>query len=101
MTIPVKKSQEARYNLNPEVFSFLGQKRCFWGRRPDEFAINEAQIGYILEFKLATGRDEWFLEVKEAEANEQHKSIIVALRAAAPKWKFEQNNFVVITVDLF
>jgi len=39
--------------------------------------------------------------VKEAEANEQHKSIIVALRAAAPKWKFEQNNFVVITVDLF
>jgi len=28
--------------------------------------------------------------VKEAEANEQHKSIIGALKAAAPEWKFEQ-----------
>jgi len=33
--------------------------------------------------------------VKEAEANEQHKSIIGALRAAAPQWEFEQINFVV------
>jgi len=32
--------------------------------------------------------------VKEAEANEQHKSIIGALKAAAPKWGFEQINFV-------
>jgi len=32
--------------------------------------------------------------VKETEANEQHKSIISALRAAATKWKFEQINFV-------
>ena len=30
-------------------------------------------------------RDEEFLEVKEEEANEQQKSIIDALRAAAPK----------------
>ena len=36
-----------------------------------------------------------FLEVKEAEANEQHRSIISALRAAAPKWEFEQIDFVV------
>jgi len=28
--------------------------------------------------------------VKEAEENKQHKSIIGALRAAAPKWEFEQ-----------
>jgi len=28
--------------------------------------------------------------VKEAEAHEQHKSIIDALKAAAPKCKFEQ-----------
>jgi len=28
--------------------------------------------------------------VKEAEANEQHKSIIGALKAVAPKWEFEQ-----------
>ena len=34
-------------------------------------------------------------EVKEAEANEQHKSIISELRAAAPKWEFEQVDFVV------
>ena len=33
--------------------------------------------------------------MKEAEANEQHKSIIGALKAAAPKWEFEQINFVV------
>ena len=36
-----------------------------------------------------------FLEVTGAEANEQHKSIINALRAAAPKWEFEQINLVV------
>jgi len=33
--------------------------------------------------------------VKDAEANEQHKSIIGALKAAAPEWEFEQINFVV------
>jgi len=33
--------------------------------------------------------------VKETEANEQHKSIISALKAAAPKWEFDQINFVV------
>jgi len=33
--------------------------------------------------------------VTEAEANEQHKSIIGALKAAAPEWEFEQINFVV------
>jgi len=32
--------------------------------------------------------------VKEAGANEQHKSIIGALRAAALRWEFEQINFV-------
>jgi len=33
--------------------------------------------------------------VKDAEANEQHKSIIGALKAPAPKWEIEQINFVV------
>jgi len=33
--------------------------------------------------------------MKEAEANAQHKSFIGALKAAAPKWEFEQINFVV------
>jgi len=35
-----------------------------------------------------------FLRVKDDEANEQHKSIIEALKAAAPEWTFEQINFV-------
>jgi len=33
--------------------------------------------------------------VKDAKANEQHKSFIGALKAAAPEWEFEQINFVV------
>jgi len=33
--------------------------------------------------------------VKDAEANEQHKSIIGVLKAAAPEWEAEQINFVV------
>jgi len=33
--------------------------------------------------------------VKDAEAKEQHKSIIGALKAAALEWEFEQINFVV------
>jgi len=39
--------------------------------------------------------DEGFLRVKEAEANEQQKNVIGALRAAALKWEFGQINFVV------
>jgi len=92
VTIPVKKSQEARYNLDPGPFF----KNRFWGRRPGGIAINEAlKIVYILEFKRSTDRYEGFPQVKEAEANEQHKSIIGALKAAALEWKFEQINFVV------
>jgi len=34
------------------------------------------------------------MEVKEDEANEQHKSIIEALTAAALEWTFEPMNFV-------
>jgi len=90
--MPVKKSQEAWYNLDPESF-FVNRS---WGRRPDGVAINEVlQIVYIFQFKRSTDRDEGFLEVKEAEANEQHRSIIGALKAAAPVWDFDQINFVV------
>ena len=92
MTIPVKKSQETRYNLDLGSF-FINR---FWGRRLDGVAINkDMQIVYILEFKWSTDRDEGFLEVKEVEANEQQKSIIGALKATAPKWEFEQIKFVV------
>ena len=45
---------------------------------------------YILEFKRSSDRNMDFLRVKEDEANEQHRSIIEALRAAAPEWTFEQ-----------
>ena len=92
MTIPVKNSQETRYNLDPGSF-FVNR---FWGRRPGGVAINEAlKIVYILKFKRSIDRDEGFLEVKDVEANEQHKSIIGALKAAAPECEFEQINFVV------
>jgi len=92
VTIPVKKSQATRYNLDPGSF-FVNRH---WGRRQDGVAINEAlKIVYILVFNLSTERDEVFLEVKDAEANEQNKSIISALKVAAPEWEFEQINFVV------
>ena len=69
---------------------------CSWGRRPDGVAINESlQILYILEFEHSTDSDEGFLGVKEEEAKEEHKSIISALKDAAPEWEFEQINFVV------
>jgi len=53
------------------------------------------QIVHILVFKQSTDRNEGFLEVKEVEANEQHKSIIGALKAAFPKWEFGKIDFVV------
>ena len=49
---------------------------------------------YILEFKRSSDRNKDFLRVKEDEANEQHRSIVEALRVAAPEWTFEQINFV-------
>jgi len=39
---------------------------------------------YILEFKRSSDKNEDCLGVKEDEANEQHKSSIEALKAAAP-----------------
>ena len=86
VTIPVEKSQEAQYNLDPGSF-FVNR---FWGRRPDEVAINEAlKIKYILKFQRSTDRNEGFLVVKDAEANEQYKSIISALKTAPQEWEFE------------
>jgi len=49
---------------------------------------------YILEFKRSSDRNKIFLRVKEDESNEQHRSIIEALQAAAPECPFEQINFV-------
>jgi len=36
-TVPVKKSQDARYNLDPGSFF----ENRFWGRRLDGVAVNE------------------------------------------------------------
>jgi len=67
----------------------------FWNRRPDGIVIKQNhRTLYILESKRSSDRNEHFLGVKEDEANKQHKSIIEALKAAAPEWTFEQNNFV-------
>jgi len=66
-----------------------------WNRRPDGIVINKNHWTlYILEFKWSSDRNEDFLRVKKDEAYEQHKSIIEALKAAAPNWTFEQINFV-------
>ena len=67
----------------------------FLNQRPDGIVINKYhRTLYILEFKRSSDRNKDFLRVKEDEANEQHRSIIEALRAAAPEWTFEQINFV-------
>jgi len=67
----------------------------FWNRRPDGVVINKYhRTLYILEFKQSSDRNGDFLRVKEDEANEQHKSIIEALKAAAQEWTFEPISFV-------
>jgi len=49
---------------------------------------------YILEFKRSSDRKKDLSRVTEDKANEQHKSIIEALKAAALEWTFEQIIFV-------
>ena len=79
------------YDFDPTIF----YENRFWNRRPDGIVINKYhRTLYILEFKRSSNRNKGFLRVKEDEANEQHRSIIEALRAAAPEWTFEQINFV-------
>jgi len=89
--IVVKEHKRERYDFDPTMFF----ENRFWNRRPDGTVINKChRTLYILEFKRSSDRNEDFLRVKEDEANEQHRSIIEALRAAAPEWTFEQINFV-------
>jgi len=59
----------------------------FQGRGLDGVTINKTlKIIYISEFKRSRDRDKGG-QVKEADTNEHHKSIIVVLRAAAPEWE--------------
>jgi len=80
-----------RYDFDPTIF----YENRFWTRRPDGIVINKNHWRlYILEFKGSSDRNEDFLRVKEDETNEQNKSIIEALKAAAPERTFEQINSV-------
>jgi len=91
-SIVVKEYKRARYDFDPAMF----YENRFWNRRPDSIVINKNhRTLHILEFKRSSHRNKEFLRVKEDEGNEQHRSIIEALRAAAPVWTFEQINFVV------
>jgi len=90
-TIVVKEHKRARYDFDPTMF----YENRFWNRRPDGIVINKYyRTIYNQEFKQSSDRNKNFLRVKEDEANTHHRSIIEALRAAAPDWTFEQINFV-------
>jgi len=90
-TIAVKEHERERYDFDPTIF----YENRFWNRRPDGIVINKYhRTLYIVDFKRSSDRNKDFLRVKEDETNEQHRSIIEALRAAAPEWTFEQINFV-------
>ena len=67
----------------------------FWSWRPDGIVMKKNhQTLYILKLKRSFEKNEGFLGAKEDEANEQHKSIIEALKAAALVCTFEQIDFV-------
>jgi len=84
-TIAVKEHERERYDFDSTMFN---ENRL--NRRPDGIVINKYHRKvYILEFKRSSDRNKDFLRVKEDEANEQHRSIIEALRAAAPEWMFK------------
>ena len=94
-TIVVREHERARYEFDLTMF----YENWFWNRRPDGTVINFNKYHWtlcILEFKRSSDRNEVFLRVKKDEANEQpwHRSIVQALRAAAPDWTFEQINLV-------
>jgi len=75
--------ERERYGFDPTMF----YENRFLNRRPDGIVINKYhRILYILEFKRSSDRNDDFLRVKEDKANEQHRSIIEAIRAAALEW---------------
>jgi len=84
--ISVKEHERERYDFDPTMF----HENRFWNRRPDCIVINKNHRTLnILEFKWSSDRNKDFLRVKKDEANDQHKSIIEALKAAASDWTFE------------
>ena len=90
-SIVVKEHERTRYDFDPTMF----YENRFWNERPEGIVMNKYhRTLYILEFNRSFDKNKDFLRVKEDEANEQHRSIIEALRAAAPEWTFGQINFV-------
>ena len=79
-TISVKEHEREHDDFDPTMF----YENRFWNRRPDGMVINKNHF-------LGVKEDEDFLGAKEDEANEQHKSIIEALKV---EWTSEQINFV-------
>jgi len=87
----VKEHERERYDF---VLTVSYENR-FWNQRPDIIVINkDHRTLCILEFKRSFDRNANFLRVKEDEANQQHKSIIKANKAAAPEWTFEHSDFI-------
>jgi len=79
-TISVKEHERERHD-----FKIFYENR-FWNERPDGIVINKNhQTLCILEIKRSSDSNADFLEVKEAEANEQHKSIIEASKRLLPQ----------------
>ena len=85
ISVPLKEHERTRYDFDRDPTIFY--ENCFWNRRSDGIVTKKNhRTLYILDFKRSSDRNTDFLRVKEDEANEQHKSIIEALRAAAPEW---------------
>jgi len=83
----VKEHEKERYDFDQTMF----YEHRLWNRRPDGTVMTKNhQTLCILEFKRSSDRNENFLRAKEDEANEQHKSIIEALKANAPEWTFNR-----------
>ena len=76
----MKEHKRERHDFDPTTF----YENRFWNRRLDVTVINKKHRKlYILESKRPCDRNKDVLGVKEDEANEQHNSIIEALKAAA------------------
>jgi len=89
----VKEHESERYDSDPTTF----HENHLWNRRPDGMIVinTNHRISFIPEFERWSARNIDFRGVKEDEANEQHESIIQALKVAALEWTFVQMNFVV------
>jgi len=81
-TISVTEQESERHEFNPT----MSYEILCWNRRSDGIVISKTHpLLYILRLKRSCDRNEDFLGAKADEANEQYKSIIEALKMAAPE----------------